>query len=61
MQPSKEEIIMSNIIKWTLKVIYFGALAGLCLWVFASWVDIVTHNMNPDPIYKAWNFFTLCI
>lgn len=29
------------------------------LWVFISWIDIIAHNMKPDPVYQIWNFFTL--
>ena len=28
-------------------------------WIIGSWVDVVVHNLNPDPVYKAWNLFTL--
>ena len=34
----------------------------ICLlfaWMFISWIDVVTHNLDPEPIYHAWNFFAL--
>lgn len=41
------------------------ALAGITVaammwmgWVFASYVDIVSHNNEPNPQYQEWNFFT---
>ena len=35
--------------------------ALLSVWVLASWVDVVTHNLNPNPIYQSWNLFALMV
>lgn len=32
--------------------------AAFLLWVAASYIDIVTHNLT-SCTYAAWNFFTL--
>ena len=29
------------------------------LWMLASFVDTVMHNLDMEPIYQAWNFFGL--
>ena len=34
-------------------------VALLAIWIFISWIDVFTHNRNPDPIYQTWNFFQL--
>ena len=31
----------------------------LLAWMFISWVDVVTHNLDPEPVYQAWNIFAL--
>lgn len=31
------------------------------LWGFISWVDVITHNLDPEPVYQSWNMFTLLI
>lgn len=33
--------------------------ALLFVWMFISWVDIVTHNLDSQPVYLAWNLFTI--
>lgn len=48
-----------KVAKKLLKLLFFGAALLFDIWVFASWIDIILHNLNPDPIYQAWNFFTL--
>jgi hypothetical protein len=46
-------------ILWALKNLFFGACFAFDFWIFASWINIVMHNTKPDPVYYAWNFFTL--
>lgn len=49
-------------IKSVLKMIENWFLANsvlLMLWVFISWVDIITHNLDPEPVYQAWNIFAM--
>ena len=30
-------------------------------WFIASYIDVITHNLDEDPIYKFWNFFQLLV
>ena len=30
-------------------------------WFIASYIDVVTHNLDEDPIYHGWNFFKLLV
>lgn len=46
-------------IKLALKGIFLGACVAFGIWVLASWVDVVLHNTNPNPVYQAWNLFVL--
>ena len=31
----------------------------ILLWVFASWAEIVSKNLKPNPVYHEWNAFVL--
>ena len=42
-----------------LKAVVSGAFLAFDVWFFASWVDVITHNVDPNPVYQAWNFFVL--
>lgn len=39
------------------------ALCVVCalfmLWCFASWVDVVADNCEPNPVHAEWNIFVL--
>lgn len=48
-----------KVAKKLLELLFFGAVLLFDIWVFASWIDVILHNVNPDPIYQAWNLFTL--
>lgn len=38
----------------------FAIISALLLaWMFISWIDVITHNLNPNPVYHAWNLFIL--
>ena len=30
-------------------------------WVAASYLDIITHNLDEEPIYHSWNIFRILI
>lgn len=36
-----------------------GLLIGtmICIYIFASWVDIIAHNASAEPVYQRWNVF----
>ena len=40
-----------------------NVLTGVCglvmAWGVLSWVDVVMHNLNPNPVYQAWNLFAI--
>lgn len=38
---------------------FAGASTTFIAWLFLSWLDVVLHNMDPEPVYRAWNFFAL--
>ena len=45
----------------SLKIAFAGITVVAMVWfgwVFASYVDIVSHNNEPNPQYQEWNFFT---
>lgn len=29
------------------------------LWCLFSWLDVVLHNLDPDPVYQCWNLFMI--
>ena len=33
----------------------------IILWMLASFVDTVMHNLDMEPVYQAWNFFNLFV
>ena len=48
--------------KRLIKAAIDGFIIISCLlfaWMFISWIDVVTHNLDPEPVYQAWNFFAL--
>jgi hypothetical protein len=42
-------------IGWTISTLSFLVI----IWFFLSWVDIVTHNLDPHPTYQFWNLFVI--
>lgn len=36
----------------------FGILAAPVLWAFASYIDVIAHNLS-DHCYAWWNIFSL--
>lgn len=43
----------------TLQKIVFSTCALLLAWAFVSFVDVVAHNVDPNPVYHTWNIFIL--
>ena len=31
------------------------------LWVALSWVDVVLHNLDTNPVYQSWNLFAMMV
>ena len=42
-----------------LKLLLWSACILFALWAVASWINIITQNCYSDPVYHAWNFFTI--
>lgn len=41
-----------------------GKVLGIISWLFVgylgiSWIDVVLHNLDDEPMYQAWNIFAL--
>ena len=28
-----------------------------CLWIAASFIDVVSNNLSDEPMYQSWNAF----
>lgn len=38
----------------------FGTIGWLVVgWFGISWIDVVLHNLDDEPVYQAWNIFAL--
>lgn len=38
----------------------FGIIGWIITgWFLISWIDVVLHNLNDEPIYQAWNIIAL--
>ena len=51
-----------NVVKKVFRYLYnilYGAGIAFMVWLFLSWVDVVSHNMDPNPVYQVWNLFQL--
>lgn len=42
-----------------IKAICIGMFAALLIWLFVSWMDIVTDNCHPNPTHSRYNAFVL--
>jgi hypothetical protein len=31
------------------------------LWFLFSWIDVILHNLDPNPVYQCWNLFVLLL
>ena len=45
----------------TLSRLFTIVMVLFIVWFVASYMDIVMHNLDDEPIYKAWNLFELLI
>lgn len=46
----------TNITKIIETVVLVISIAFI-LWVFASWAEVVSQNLTPNPTYSDWNAF----
>lgn len=47
-----------------VKMTRVGKVLGTVSWLFVgylgiSWIDVVLHNLDDEPVYQAWNIFAL--
>jgi hypothetical protein len=42
-----------------IEYILYGTSISFLLWVFLSWIDVVLHNLDPEPVYQWWNLFMI--
>jgi len=47
-----------KILKSSYYVVSF-LMIMMIMWFLMSFADVVIHNLNPIPVYKGWNLFTL--
>lgn len=45
----------------TLNKLFTIIMVLFIVWFVASYMDIVMHNLDDEPIYKVWNLFTILI
>ena len=36
-----------------------AAIIAVCIWIFASWVEVIAKNTAPDPSYNKYNAIVL--
>lgn len=48
-----------EIITKILVTIIYGICGILIFWIAASYIDVVIHNCDTNPVYTAWNIFTI--
>ena len=46
--------------KKRVKTISVALAVALIMWVLASWIDVVSHNMHHEPV-SCWNLFKLSV
>lgn len=45
----------------TLNKLFTIAMIIFMAWFVASYIDIIAHNLDDEPMYKVWNLFTILI
>lgn len=41
-------------------LVAYLVLGGIfALWLFVSWVEIASNNLEPNPTYSSWNAWVL--
>ena len=68
---SNKEVVITTTVREVSKMMkkacnvlgkmWLGGTAVVGLWLLASWVDVVTHNLSPNPVYQSWNLFAILI
>ena len=48
-------------IRKTLTVMTIIVSVFILVWGFASYIDVIMHNVAPNPLYHEWNLFTMLL
>ena len=46
---------IKRIIEMLLTVTFIIAM----FWFIASYLDVITHNLDEEPVYHSWNIFRI--
>ena len=49
--------ILWNLIRWATIIGIYSFNA----WMLLSFIDVVAHNLDPEPVYQWWNLIILII
>ena len=52
-------IVMNKKVVKVIEYILCGISISFLLWLLLSWIDVVLHNLNPEPVYQWWNLFMI--
>ena len=47
--------------KRIIEMLFTVAFIMAMFWFIASYLDVIAHNLDEDPIYHGWNFFKLLV
>ena len=47
--------------KRIIEMLFTVAFIMAMFWFIASYLDVITHNLDEDPTYHGWNFFKLLV
>ena len=46
-------------IKRIIEMLFTVAFIMAMFWFIASYLDVITHNLDEKPIYHSWNIFRI--
>lgn len=52
-------IVMNKKVVKVIEYILCGISISFLLWLLLSWIDVVLHNLNSEPVYQWWNLFMI--
>lgn len=47
--------------KRIIEMLFTVAFIMAMFWFIASYIDVIAHNLDEEPIYHGWNFFKLLV
>ena len=45
--------------KRIIEMLFTVAFIMAMFWFIASYLDVITHNLDEEPIYHSWNIFRI--